>query len=175
MVSNFLSRAPQAQIQAARYPGGFNHIKICLAGRIGLAGAGGKAGFRLNAPQAKQTTQFGKRRGVIINAQIDVREILGRSEHQGRRLPTAFVTACRLAGIQRRDQAFRQRKASIGAETVKACLHHGAARQHITGDAEAIATQMPTPFNAIIAGPGGIAAMAIHGVDLPQALALIAH
>jgi hypothetical protein len=31
MITGFLSRAPQAQIQAARNPGGFNHIKISLA------------------------------------------------------------------------------------------------------------------------------------------------
>jgi hypothetical protein len=50
MITGFLSRAPQAQIQTARNPGGFNHIKIGLARRIGLAGAGGKARFGLDAP-----------------------------------------------------------------------------------------------------------------------------
>jgi hypothetical protein len=78
MAKIFLSRAPQAQIQAARNPGGFNRIKIRLAGRIGLTRAGRKPRFRLNTPQAKQAAQFRKRRGVIINAQIDIGEILGR-------------------------------------------------------------------------------------------------
>jgi hypothetical protein len=78
MVKAFLSRAPQAQIHAARNPGGFNHIKIGLAGRIGFTRAGRKPRFRLYAPQAKQASQFRKRRGVIINAQIDIGEILGR-------------------------------------------------------------------------------------------------
>jgi hypothetical protein len=34
---------------------------------------------------------------------------------------------------------------------------------------------MPTPFNAIIASPGGVTALAIHRVDLAQALAFITH
>jgi hypothetical protein len=174
-VQNVLSSAPEAQIQPARDPGGFNHIKICLAGRIGLARAGSKPGFRLYAPKAQQAAQFRKRRGVIINAQIDIGEILSRGQHQGSRLASALVPARRFTGIKRSDQTFRQRKACIGAEAIKTRLHHTTTRQHIARDAETITTDMPAPFNAIIAGPGGVAAMAIHSVDLAQALAFITH
>jgi hypothetical protein len=103
MVNAFLSRAPQVQIHAARDPGGFNHIKIGFARRIGLARAGSKPGFRLNTPQAKQASQFRKRRGVIINAQIDIGEILGRGQYKCCGLPTALVAAHGFTRIKRRD------------------------------------------------------------------------
>ena len=112
---------------------------------------------------------------MIINPQIDIREIFRCGQHQGRGLPAALVTACSLTCVECGDQAFRQRKARISTEAIETGLHHSPAREHIPGHTKAIPADMPTPFNAIIAGPGRIAAMAINGVNLAQAFPFITY
>src|SRR5215470_18465510 len=69
--------AAKAQAGTLLLPGSLDHIEIRAAGRVGLARGPGGALRPLLAPDGEEATQLGQRIGVIVDANVEVGEVLG--------------------------------------------------------------------------------------------------
>ena len=121
-----------------------------------------------------QPRQFAQRIGMVVDAQIELGPFLVAMDQQRRRLLAALVAAGGLAGMHRRDQPLRERQFGVGDIGFRGVVEHGGAGQHVAGNREAVALDMPAPVDAFAPGMRGDAALGVHDVQLPAFTAAIA-
>ena len=151
----------------------FDAVALQHADRVGAAGEAGDE--RLEALQALrvQAPQLGDRLGVIVDAQVEARIVLGGVDAQRRRLLAALVAAGRLAGGQRREEPLGERPAGAGDESLRGRVEHVGAGEHVAGDAEVVVHLVAAPVDALRAGVGGAAAVRADQVQLALGAAFV--
>ena len=141
---------------------------------LALLGRPGLAGRPLLAPQPEQAAQLGQRVGVVVDADVEVGEILGGGQQHGGRLLAAPVAAGGLARLHRRHQALGQLQ--VGAR-LRTCRRWRRPPRRPASMLPATETcspvRSPHHVDAMPAGPGGGAAVPVDGVDLAQVAALV--
>ena len=95
-----------------------------------------------------QPLEFGKRIGMVVDAQIEIGPFLLAMDQQRRRLLAALVAAGGFAGLHRRDQPLRKRQVGVGDIGLRGVVEHGGARQHVAGNRKAVALDMSAPVDA---------------------------
>src|SRR5262249_22527078 len=98
----------KAQVKTLLLPGGLDHVEIRAAGRVGLARGPGGALRPLLAPDGEEATELGKRVGMVVDANVEVGEVLGGRQQECRRLAAATVAARMFSGLDRAKQALGQ-------------------------------------------------------------------
>ncbi len=136
----------------------------------GLARDGTQArnGWKRSRLVSVQAAQLGDRFGVIVDAQIEERILLGGDDEQRGRLLAALVAARGLAGGERRQQALGERQPRARVVDARRFGEHLRARQHVAGDGILVAGDVAAPVDAGAAGVRGRAALAIDHVQLPR-------
>src|SRR4029079_19654305 len=90
------------------------------------------------------------------------------------RLLAALVAARGLARMHRRDQPLRERQFGAGDIAFRGVVVHGSAGQHVAGNREALAPDMPAPVDAVTPRMCSNAAPGVHDMQLPAFTAAIA-
>ena len=127
------------------------------------------AGERLPSSRSPADGAVPQRFGMVIDAQVQVGEILGRHHDHCRRLLATPVAAGCLARLHRRHQPVRHRQARFAFQA-RQCRRHGRLPgQHVAGDADPAGGHAAAPFDAVLPGPGGGAAVSVNRMDLPDA------
>ena len=120
-----------------------------------------------------EAREFGKRIGVVVDAQIELRPLVVAVDQERRRLLAALVAAGGLAGSHRRDQPLREWQVFARDIARGRIVQHPGAGQHVAGDREAGVLDVPAPVDAFASGMGGDAAAGIHDVELPAGAAAV--
>ena len=115
-----------------------------------------------------ESLELGQRVGMIVDAQIERRIVLGGVDAKRCRLLAALVAAHRLAGLQGPDQAAG--KGQIGAIEIDASGlgNHLRAGQHIAGDRKSVMDDLAAPGDALGAGMRGDCAARVLQMDLAR-------
>ena len=122
---------------------------------------------------AFEALKLGKRIGVIVDTQVEIRPFFFAANDERGGLLAAFVAARGLAGSHRSDQAARKGQRGIFCIGGRRILDDARAREHVAGNRKIVAGQVPAPIDAALSGMGGDAALRVDHMDLAVVAARI--
>ena len=130
---------------------------------------------RLEALEALlvEAAQLGDRLGVVVDAQVEERIVLGRVDEERRRLLAALVAARGLARVERREQPLGERQRGVRLVRRGGLGDHLRAGEHVAGDRVAVARAMPAPVDARAAGVRRGAPSRVDHVELARLAAFV--
>src|SRR5687767_1309379 len=120
-----------------------------------------------------QALQLGQRRGVVIDAQIELGVVLGRAEQERRRLLAALVAAGGLAGLQRGEQPLRERQVGGLLVDARRFAHYLRPGEHVAGHRVATPGDGAAPVDALLAGVLADAPARVHHMHLALLAAVV--
>ena len=95
-----------------------------------------------------QPRQLGERIGVVVDAQVEIGPFVLAVDQQRGRLLAALVAARRFARLHGGDQPARERQRRVGAIGGGGVVEHARPGQHVAGEREALARDVPAPIDA---------------------------
>jgi hypothetical protein len=104
---------------------------------------------------------------VVVRPDAEIREIFGRGDHHGSRLPSPAVAAGGLAGIHPCHQPLREIPVG-GGERDERCRDDRRIGKHVAGDADRAIRHTAAPGHAIRARSGRRAPVPVNRVQLSQ-------
>ena len=122
---------------------------------------------------AFEALKLGKRIGVIVNAQVEMRPFFLAANDQRGGLLAPFVAADCLARAHRSDQAARKGQRGVLCISGRGIRDHALVRQHVAGDGKIVAGQVAAPIDTALSGMGGHAALRVDHMDLAVVAARI--
>src|SRR5262249_39440155 len=110
--------------------------------------------------------EFGKGISVVVDAHIEIRPFLVAANHERRRLLSSLVAASCLARVHRGDQPARKGERGIAFIRCGRVFDDPGAGEHVAGNREIVAGEMPAPVYAGFSGVRGDAVLRVHHMYL---------